>query len=83
MALDPQVEKILLWSRRARAPEYYDIGAQAAREHYARAVATLDIAPPALHEVLDFDMPLAGRTLRVRQYAPWRATRLSKKPAPT
>jgi acetyl esterase len=71
MALDPQVEKILLWSRRARAPEYYDIGAQAAREHYARAVATLDIAPPAVHEVLDFSMPLAGRTLGVRQYAPW------------
>ncbi len=71
MALDPQVEKILLWSRRARAPEYYEIGAQAAREHYERAAGTLDIPTPALHEVQDFEMPLAGRSLHVRQYAPW------------
>ena len=71
MALDPQVEKILLWAQRARAPEYYDIGAQAARKHYERAVATLDIAPAPLHEVFDFDLPLPRRSLRVRQYAPW------------
>jgi acetyl esterase len=71
MALDPQIEKILLWAARANAPSYPEIGAPAARAHYERAVATLDVATPELHEVQDFEIPLAGRNLRTRQYAPW------------
>jgi acetyl esterase len=71
MPLDPQVEKILLWARRANGPAFPDIGAKAAREHYARIAGTLDIVTPELAEVTDFEMPLAGRALRVRQYAPW------------
>ncbi|HRO59940.1 MAG TPA: alpha/beta hydrolase [Burkholderiaceae bacterium] len=71
MPLDPQVEKILLWASRSNAPEYFDIGAQAARAHYEKVAGVLDIVAPPLHEVHDFEMPLAGRTLRVRQYAPW------------
>jgi len=71
MALDPQVEKILLWAKRAHAPEFHEIGAQAARAHYERVAGTLDVVSPELHEVDDFDIRLRGRTLRVRQYAPW------------
>jgi acetyl esterase len=71
MSLDPQVAKILQWAARARAPAWHEIGATAAREHYDKVAGTLDIVAPGMHEVQDFDMPLAGRTLRVRQYAPW------------
>ncbi|MFA7664735.1 MAG: alpha/beta hydrolase [Burkholderiaceae bacterium] len=81
MALDPQVEKILTWAARANAPAYPEIGATAAREHYARVAGTLDIVTPALAEVFDFDMPLAGRVLRVRQYAPWTHHWATPKPA--
>lgn len=71
MPLDPQVEKILLWAKRANAPAYHDIDADAARAHYERIAGTLDIVTPDLHEVVDFEVPLPGRSLRVRQYAPW------------
>ncbi len=67
--LDPQVEKILYWAKRANQPGYPAIGAVQAREHYAKAVATLDVAPLALHEVHDHRVELAGRTLTIRQYA--------------
>ena len=71
MTLDPQVRKILLWTSRANSPEYHEIGAVAARAHYEKIAGALDVMSPPLHEVLDFEIPLAGRSLRVRQYAPW------------
>jgi acetyl esterase len=71
MALDPQVEKILLWASRANSPSFPAIGAEAARAHYERVAGTLDIVTPELHEVRDFGLELTGRKLRVRQYAPW------------
>ncbi len=70
MALDPQVEKILYWAQRASAPPYPEVGAQLARAAYAKAVATLDVAPVPMHDVDDLRVPLPGRTLTVRQYAP-------------
>ncbi len=71
MPLDPQVEKILQWAARARAPAWHEMGAQAAREHYERVAGTLDIVAPELHSVRDFEVELPGRSLPVRQYAPW------------
>ena len=70
MSLDPQVEKILYWAERASAPAYPAIGAPLARIAYAKAVATLDVAPVALHDVHDLKLELPGRALTVRQYAP-------------
>ncbi len=71
MPLDPQVEKILHWARRASVAPYPALGAARAREHYAAASATLDIVPPPLHAVEDLRVAFPGRALRVRQYAPW------------
>jgi len=70
VSLDPQVEKILYWAERASAPAYSAIGAPLARIMYAKAVATLDVAPLPLHDVHDLAVELPGRTLTVRQYAP-------------
>lgn len=69
MPLDPQIEKILYWAERAAAPPFMEIGAQAARELYAKTVVTLDIAPRPMHEVHDHALRLPGRTLGIRQYA--------------
>ena len=71
MPLDPQVEKILYWAQRAKSPPFPEIGAVQARELYARSSATLDIVALPLHAVDDLALALPGRTLRVRQYAPW------------
>jgi len=68
--IDPQVAKILAWAERARAPSYRELGVEAAREHYARAVLTLDVAPRPMHEVHDHRLALTGRTITVRQYVP-------------
>ncbi len=81
MTLDPQVRQILQWAQRARTPPYPQLGVQAAREHYARAAATLDIVPPPLHAVHDHAVALPGRTLRVRQYAPWEQNLGEPRPA--
>lgn len=81
MALDPQVEKILYWAQRASVPPYPELGAVQAREHYAKASATLDIVPPPLHEVEDHEVDLPGRVLRVRQYAPWPHSWADPRPA--
>ena len=71
MTLDARVAKILHWAERARTPAWHEIGVAAAREHYEKVAGTLDIVAPAMHEVHDFDLPLAGRALRIRKYAPW------------
>jgi acetyl esterase len=68
--LDPQVAKLLAWVEKAAGPSYADIGAAAARAHYERIAATLDIAPADLHAVEDLAVALPGRTLRVRHYQP-------------
>ncbi len=68
--LDRQVEQILYWAKRANQPSYPSIGATRAREHYARAVATLDVAPLPMHDVHDHRLVLPGRVLTVRQYTP-------------
>jgi acetyl esterase len=68
--IDPQVAKILAWAERTRAPSYPELGPEAAREHYARAVLTLDVAPRPVHEVHDHRVVLPGRVLTVRQYVP-------------
>ncbi|MBN9460949.1 MAG: alpha/beta hydrolase [Burkholderiales bacterium] len=81
MPLDPQIEKILYWAQRAKAPPYPQLGAVLARELYTKASATLDIMPPALHEVRDLELALPGRTLRVRQYAPWPHSWAEPRPA--
>ncbi len=81
MALDPQVEKILYWAQRASAPPYPEIGAQLARAAYAKAAATLDVAPVPLHDVRDLQVALPGRTLTVRQYAPREHTWAEPMPA--
>jgi len=81
MALDPQVEKILYWAQRASVPPYPELGAVQAREHYAKASATLDIVAPPLHEVEDHEVNLPGRVLRVRQYAPWPHSWADPRPA--
>jgi len=70
MPLDPQVGKILYWAQRASLPPYPQLGVDGARAAYARAVLTLDVPPVELHDVRDLSLPLPGRTLRVRQYAP-------------
>src|SRR5690606_5898002 len=49
--------------------------------HYAKASATLDIVAPALHAVEDFALALPGRSLRVRQYAPWPHSWADPRPA--
>jgi acetyl esterase len=69
-SLDPQVAKLLAWVDRAGAPSYRDLGAAAARAHYASVAGTLDIAPTPMHAVDDLAVQLAGRTLRVRHYVP-------------
>ncbi len=81
MALDPQVGKILYWAQRASVPPYPKLGAVQAREHYAKASATLDIVAPPLHAVEDHAVGLPGRVLRVRQYAPWPHSRAEPRPA--
>jgi acetyl esterase len=81
MALDPQVEKILYWAQRASAPPYPELGAQLARAAYAKAVATLDVAPVPLHDVQDLRVALPGRSLTVRQYAPREHTWAEPMPA--
>jgi acetyl esterase len=68
--IDPQVAKILAWAERARAPSYPVLGVAQAREHYARAVLTLDVSPRPMHEVHDHPVRLPGRTITVRQYVP-------------
>jgi acetyl esterase len=68
--LDPQVERLLAWVAKAEGPSYAQMGAEAARAHYARAAGTLDIAPAPMFSVEDLRVPLAGRTLRVRHYVP-------------
>jgi len=68
--LDPQVEKLLAWAAKAGGPSYPEIGAAAARAHYERIAATLDIAPAVLHAVDDLRVALPGRELRVRHYVP-------------
>lgn len=70
MPLDPQVEKILYWAQRARTPPFPELGAVGAREHYAKASATLDIVAQPLHAVVDLGVALPGRALRVRKYVP-------------
>lgn len=70
MPLDPQVEKILYWAHRASLPPYPELGVDGARRAYAKAVVTLDIAQRPLEQVIDLDVDLPGRRLRVRQYAP-------------
>lgn len=70
MPLDPQVEQILYWAQRAATPLFEQIGAPAARALYAKTVLTLDIAPRPMHEIQDHEVPLPGRAIRIRQYAP-------------
>lgn len=70
MPVDSQVEKILYWAQRASTPPYHELGAVLARELYAKAVVTLDVAKIELHDVRDLRLELTGRTIRVRQYAP-------------
>ena len=65
--IDPQVQKILYWAQRASGPGYIQLGAQAARDWYARAVLTLDVAPVLMHDVHDHRLALPGRTITVRQ----------------
>jgi acetyl esterase len=81
MPLDPQVAQILAWAQRMRSPSYPEMGAARAREHYAKASATLDIVPPALHAVDDLEVALPGRALRMRQYAPWPHSWAEPRPA--
>lgn len=52
-----------------------------AREHYAKASSTLDIVAHSLHAVDDLEVALPGRTLRVRQYAPWPLSLAQPRPA--
>lgn len=68
--IDPQIDKILQWARRAPLPGYHHLGAVAARAAYARAVLTLDVAPLPMHAVHDHRLALPGRSLTVRQYQP-------------
>lgn len=70
MALDPKIAQLIEWTRRAGRGDYAGMTPQAAREHYARAVVTLDIAPIPMAEVHDHEMDLGNRTLVLRQYAP-------------
>lgn len=70
MTLDPKIAQLVEWTQRAARPTYQQMGAQEARRHYARAVLTLDLAPAPMAEVHDHEAKLAGRSLRVRQYAP-------------
>lgn len=81
MPLDLQVAQILAWAQRMRSPSYPEMGAARAREHYAKASATLDIVPPALHAVDDLEVALPGRALRMRQYAPWPHSWAEPRPA--
>ena len=81
MPIDPQVEKIVHWAHRARQPKYPEVGAAKARELYAKAIATLDVAPAPMHDVADLDVALEGRTLKVRQYAPWPHSWAEPRPA--
>ncbi len=69
-ALDPQVAKLLAWVAKAGGPSYPEIGAAAARAHYASVAGTLDIAPAPMHAIDDLPVALPGRTLRVRHYIP-------------
>lgn len=68
--LDPQVAKLLAWVEKAGGPDYRELGAAAARAHYASIAGTLDIAPAPMHAVDDLAVALPGRTLRVRHYVP-------------
>ena len=69
MPLDPQVRKLLGWAARSRTPGYDVLGAVSAREHYAKAALTLDIAPVGLAAVGDLDLDLPGRRLRAKNHA--------------
>ncbi len=81
MPLDPQVAQILHWAQRSVTPPYPQLGALRAREHYAKASSTLDIVAQSLHAVDDLEVALPGRTLRVRQYAPWPLSLAQPRPA--
>ncbi len=69
--IDPQIQKILYWAQRAAGPGYAQMGADAARAWYARAVLTLDVAPVPMHDVHDHRLELPGRSIAVRQYVPF------------
>ena len=81
MTLDAQVAQLLAWAGRSRQKPYPEIGVQAAREHYERAAAVIDITPAALHDVHDLEVQLPGRTLRVRRYTPRAHTWAEPQPA--
>lgn len=68
--LDPQVAQLVAWAAKNRLPSYPAMGVAAAREHYARAVRILDLAPAPMHEVHDHRVALPGRAITVRQYVP-------------
>lgn len=70
MSLDPKIAQLIEWTRRAARGNYSQMSPQAAREHYARAVLTLDVAPAPMVEVRDHWIELGDRSLRLRQYAP-------------
>jgi acetyl esterase len=69
--IDPQVQKILYWAQRSPGPTYPQMGVQAARESYARAVLTLDVAPLPMHAVHEHRLDLPGRSIGARQYVPF------------
>lgn len=81
MPLDPQIEKILYWAQRASPPSYAELGAAMAREAYAKASATLDVAPVPMHDVHDLAVDFQGRRLTIRQYAPREHTWAEPMPA--
>ena len=70
MALDPKIAQLVEWTRRASRGNYARMSPQAARDHYARAVLTLDVAPIPMAEVHDHRVELGDRTIDIRQYAP-------------
>ena len=70
MTLDAQVAQLLAWAARSTQPAYHEAGVAYARAAYEKAAQVLDVATAALPDVHDLDVPLPGRTLRLRRFSP-------------
>ncbi|OIQ86205.1 carboxylesterase NlhH [mine drainage metagenome] len=68
-ALAPAMGTLLERIARAGAPPLWTLGVDAARAFHRVAAGVLEVAPPALHEVVDLDCPTRdGSRLALRRY---------------
>ncbi|OVZ59995.1 hypothetical protein CDO44_10545 [Pigmentiphaga sp. NML080357] len=76
--LDPQVADLVARIKRANRPPYWQYTPQDARAFHEKASKVLEIAPAAVADVRDLDIPVGDATIGARLYTGMEA----KEPAP-